>query len=103
MKWSKIEKEVSRRAFDTAYRRECNSIAAKLKEMIEVASSPSDVWQIHNYLTKQRKLTDAKYDYRYSVIILVFSRLLKEGWINEADLKGLHEEKIEKIKYLSSM
>jgi hypothetical protein len=89
MKWSKTEKEVARRAFDTAYRSECNSIAAKLKEMIEVASRPSDVWHIHDYLTEQSKLTDAKYDYRYSVIIFVFSRLLREGWINEDDLEGL--------------
>jgi hypothetical protein len=28
----------------------------------------------------------------------VFARLLKEGWIDENDLEGLREEKIEKIK-----
>jgi len=102
MKWSKSEKELARRIFDTAYRGECDSIAAKLKGMIEGVSKPSGIWEIHNYLTEQRDLTDAKYDYRYGVIILVFARLLKEGWINEKDLEGLHEEKIEKIKKMSA-
>ena len=45
---------------------------------------------------------DAKYDYRYSVIIFVFARPLRQGWITEKDLEGLHEEKIEKIKYMSA-
>jgi hypothetical protein len=35
MKWSKIEKELARRIFDTAYRRECVSITTRIKEMIE--------------------------------------------------------------------
>jgi hypothetical protein len=32
----------------------------------------------------------------------VFAQLLKEGWINEKDLEGLREEKIEKIKKMSA-
>jgi hypothetical protein len=103
MKWSKAEKELARRIFDNAYRRECDSIAAKLKEMIAGVSKPSDIWKIHNYLTEQRDLTDAKYDYRYSRIISVFAQLLNEGWINEKDREGLREEKIEKIKKISAL
>jgi hypothetical protein len=47
MKWSKVEKELARRVFDNAYRRECDSMAFKLKEMIEGVSQPSDIWKIH--------------------------------------------------------
>jgi len=41
-----------------------------------------------------------KYDYRYSVLILVLSRLLKEGWITVNDLEGLGEDKIDRIRHL---
>ena len=103
MTWSKTEKELARRIFDNAYRRECDSIAAKLKEMIAGVSKPSGMWEIHNYLTEQRDLTDAKYDYRYSRLTLVFAQLLDEGWVNEKDLEGLREEKIEKIKKMAAL
>ena len=102
IKWSKTEKIVARRVFEAAYQKECAAIAAKLKEMIAAATEPGDLWQIHDYLTKQRDQTDKKYDYRYSVLIFVFAMLLKEGWLNEADLQGLQEDKIEKIKYLAN-
>lgn len=36
------------------------------------------------------------------MLILVFAQLLKEGWLNDDDLEGLREDKIEKIKFLVS-
>jgi hypothetical protein len=98
--WSKTEKETARRAFQAAYQRECEVITAKLKEMAASVSEPADIWRIHDYLTGERKRTDEKYDYRYSVLMFMFAGLLNEGWLKESDLAGLHEDKIEKIKYL---
>jgi (p)ppGpp synthase/HD superfamily hydrolase len=103
LKWSKTEKNLARKAFDLAYQRECETIATKLKDMILTATKPEDLWKIHDYLTEQRERTDEKYDYRYSVLISVFARLLREGWLKEAELEGLQEDKIERIKYLASM
>ena len=102
-KWSKTEKGVARRAFDTAYEKECSGILTRLKAMTTVATGPRDIWRIHDYLSEQRRQTDSKYDYRYSVLIWVFARLLREGWLSEADLSGLDVEKIEKIKLAASM
>ena len=101
MKWSKTEKEAARRAFEGAYRKECGAIASKIKEMATAASEPEDLWQIHDVLTKQRRRTDEKYDYRYSVLLFVFARLHKEGWIMETDLQALADDKIEAIRYLA--
>ena len=56
---------------------------------------------IHDFLTEELKKIEDKYDYRYSVLIFVFARLLKEGWLKESDLDGLDKDKIEKIKYLA--
>jgi hypothetical protein len=100
LKWSKVEKVAARRAFEGAYRKECGAIAAKIKEMAAAASEPEDLWRIHDVLTKQRRQTDEKYDYRYSVLLFVFARLLQEGWIAETDLQGLAHDKIEAIRYL---
>jgi hypothetical protein len=66
------------------------------------AKKPADLWQIHDYLTEQRKGTDEKYDYRYSRLIFVFARLLSEGWLKETELEWLQEDKIEKIKFLAN-
>ena len=96
--WSKSEKEVARRAFDIAYKRECDTITAKLKEMIEKATEPEHIWRIHDYFTEQRKIIDEKYVYRYSTIILLFARLLSEGWLKKSDLEGLGEDKIKEIE-----
>jgi hypothetical protein len=45
--------------------------------------------------------TVSKYDYRYSVLLFVFARLLKKGWIMAPDLQELADDKIEAIRYLA--
>jgi len=102
IQWSKTEREVARRAFDAAYRKECRDIAEKVGEMIAKVATPSDLWQIHDFLTEQRRQTDEKYDYRYSVLLFVFARLLSEGRVTEADLTGLREDKTNEIRYLAN-
>jgi Photoprotection regulator fluorescence recovery protein len=96
--WSAAEKKAARRAFDQAYQRKCADVEAQVRKMIASVSSPSDLWQIHDYLSEQRKTVDRTFDYRYSVLLSVFGHLLREGWLTEADLAGLQEDKIEKIK-----
>lgn len=101
-KWTDAEKKVARKAFDAAYRRECSAITSELKALAAKISGPEDLWRIHDDLTNKREAIDEKYDYRYSVLVMVFARLLREGWITEEDLKGLAAEKTEKIKAVSS-
>ena len=42
------------------------------------------------------------YDYRYSVLILVFARLINDGWLDYNDLKGLAGNKIDRIESIIS-
>jgi len=97
-KWSRTEKAVARRAFDTAYQRECAAILAKLKEMAAAARGPEDIWRLHDLLSKRRRDIDRRYDYRYSVLIRVLGGMLAEGWIEASDLAGLSKDKTEVIK-----
>jgi len=103
IKWSGAEKLVARNAFKNAYSRECKAIQAKLEKMIATASAPSGLWKIHDYLSEQRNQTDEKYDYRYSVLVFVFAKLLNEGWLQENELKGIGEEKMEQIRMAASL
>lgn len=99
--WSPAEKKAARKAFDAAYERECRSISAKVKSMAADDADPRHIWRIHDYLSKRRRETDLKYDYRYSRLITVFAILLTEGWLTEADLSGLGPDKIERIKVIA--
>jgi hypothetical protein len=96
--WSKHEKGIAHSAFSAAYERECMVIAHNALKMTVEINEPSGIWEIHDYLTKKRKETDQKYDYRYSVLLLVFARLMCEGWIREEDLAGLSNDKLQEIR-----
>ncbi len=102
-KWSEAEKKVARRAFEAALKRECSAVIEKLKHRAAQAENPDDIWAIHDYLTEQRKQVDGKYDYRYSQLITVFARLLREKWLNENDIEGLGEEKRQAIHHIASL
>jgi hypothetical protein len=97
-RWSDVEKKVARRAFALAFERECMTIAAKVKKLMAKDSAPGAIWRVHDYLSTQRKEIDTKFDYRYSVLIDVFGRLVAESWLSLDDLAGLSDEKIERIE-----
>ena len=98
MTWTQPERKAARKAFDQAFERQCASIKAEVEKMIANAAAPSDIWRVDDYLSEQRRTVDRVYDYRYSVLLNVFARLLRDGWLTEADLAGLHEDKIDRIK-----
>ncbi len=79
MDWSKQEKETARRAFSVAYERECIAIAINIRKMADRINDPSDLWKIHDHLIEKRKEMDQKYDYRYSILLFIFARLICEG------------------------
>ncbi len=103
LKWSKAEKRIARRSFALAYERECENLAGKLKEMANTIKEPGDLWLIKNFLSKQLKRIEEKYDFSYSVLILLFALLIKEGWLKESELEGIGEDKMERIRYLVSL
>lgn len=101
--WTKKEKDIARRAYNMALEREGKKLLERLKEMAISAKNREDIWRIHDFLTKRRKDIGQKYDYRYSVLIPVFGRLIREGWIGLDDLDGLAEDKIAKIKFMAGL
>jgi hypothetical protein len=102
VKWSKTEKMIAKRAFEGAHRKECEATLQELKEKVASAKEASSLWHIQHFLLGKLHEIERKYDYRYSVLLFVFARLLKEGWIQESDIEGLTEDKLEKVKYLAN-
>jgi len=100
IKWSKAEKKIARTAFDKAYERECADLIKKLRAKAREIAEPDDIWCLHDFIREKRDEIDEKYDYRYSKLILVFARLVKDGWLDFNDLKGLAENKIDRIESL---
>jgi hypothetical protein len=96
--WSRAEKRVARKIFDKAYRRQCDSVRARLKDMIASAVDPADIWHIHDCLSEERKRTEELFEFRPAILILVFARLLADGLVTEAELGELSPEKVAQIR-----
>ena len=103
LKWSPADKAVARRAFDLALRRELETVIGEVKKMAGRIEQPSDLWELERYLTVRRKEIDRQYDYRYSVLLLVFGNLLRQGRLSEQELDGLGEDKLTSIRCVAKL
>lgn len=101
--WSKTEQIVAKAAFDKAYQREVAALMQQVRAGASEIASLEDLWQLHDFLSARRHELDGKYDYRYSVLIFVFSRLIREGWLHVDELAGLAPDKLTKITVLATM
>ena len=95
--WSPAEKKIARAAFDRAYERECLSIRREVESMLR-GRDAQVIWRVEEYLHKRRREIDDKYDFRYSVLMLLFIRLYAEGLLTDEDLEGLRDDKLQFIK-----
>ena len=95
--WTAAEKKIARAAFDLAISRELASVRQEVESLLAGSPDVHTVWRVHDYLSIKRREIDTKYDYRYSVLVSVFARLVREGWLSEGDLRGLAAEKVEVI------
>jgi len=103
LKWSESEKKVARRAFEAALSAELSEVIAEFKARATAAAEPDDLWSIQEHLYHKRREIDEKYDYRYSQLLMVFGKLVREGRLQEAQLAGLAEEKLSYIRRIVSL
>ena len=101
--WSASEKKIAHRVFEAALRRELEEIMAKFKAKAAKVQSPEEMWAVRDYLERKQRLIDAKYDYRYSQLPIVFGNLLREGRIQEHELEGIAEEKLSTMRRVASL
>ncbi len=61
------------------------------------------MWAVEQYLSRAGRDVDAKYDYRYSVLEFLFARLLREGRIEDSELHGLSDDRVERIRRITAL
>jgi hypothetical protein len=97
-RWSETEKAIARKAFDAALTHELDEVTARAQRMAPQIKELADLWKLEAYLTRRRHEIDRRYDYRYSILPLVFADLIRKGRLREEDLAGLREDKIEYVR-----
>ena len=98
LKWSTAEKAVARRAFESALRQEFEAVIREAKLRAAKVEQADELWELERYLTQRRAEIDRLYDFRYSVLPVVFGRLIHDGRLGEEDLHGLGEDKLALIR-----
>ena len=68
--------------------------AARIREVPEL-------WDLEHWLGEQRRRIDRDFDYRYSVLPVVFATLLRARQISEEDLCGLSPDKLDAIRHIA--
>ena len=66
--------------------------------MAERIKEPDALWELERHLTQRRKEIDAKYEYKYSVLLLVLGDLVREGRISLEELQGLSDDKLHCVR-----
>jgi len=97
LKWSHAEKAIARRAFDKALGDELGAVIREAKSRAGAIKDAPDLWDLESWLTERRRQIDRRYDYRYSILPLVFASLLRDGRLTKEDLNGLSQEKLDLI------
>ena len=98
LKWSHSEKVIARRAFESARLRELDGVIRQAKQKAAKVSDPDELWRLERWLTERREDINATYDFRYSVLPIVFAKLIYRQTLSEDELEGLGSEKIEEIR-----
>ncbi len=102
VKWSQSEKKIARAAYDDAVAAALARIMTELKRRAEAAKEPSDMWEIEDYLRDGRRNIDAMFTYSYSKLPDVFAYAIHMGYLREAQLAGLADDKLSIIQRMVS-
>jgi hypothetical protein len=100
--WTNSEKRLARELFETAASAEEAELLAKFKSKAASVESMEQAWAMASELERSRREFQSKYDYRYSQLLLVFGRLVREGRIRREELDRLSAEKLAVIDSVSS-
>jgi hypothetical protein len=96
--WSPSEKKIARRAFDAALALALGKVFAEFKRKAAAVSTNDAMWEIEDFLREQRKTINETFDYRYSVLLLVFAGLIRDGLLQQEQLAGLAEDKLQVVR-----
>ena len=85
---------IARQAFDRALRNELQATIHDARKRAAKIKEPSELWELESWLTERRRDINRWYDYRYSVLPIVFAHLIRDGHLKNDDLTGLRPESL---------
>ena len=97
-RWTPAEKAIARKVYDQALQGELAAVIEETKRRAAALQTPAEVWELEEYLGKRRREIDGLFDYRYSVLLLVFVQLVYRGKVKMDELAGLSDDKLEHIR-----
>jgi hypothetical protein len=103
VQWSETEEQIAQQALQNAYQRETSTLITFIRDRSSSLTELDDLWHLHDLLSTKRHEIDGKYVYNASTLVFDFARLVKEGWLNLEELKGLKPAIISKISALAKM
>lgn len=103
LQWSEAEEKIAKQTFEKAYQRQTSALIKSFRQQASQVKELEDLWYLHDLLSTKRHEIDGKYDYDRSTLVFVFAQLLKQGWLNQDELKGLNPETVSKISALARM
>jgi Photoprotection regulator fluorescence recovery protein len=98
LKWSPAEKAIARKAFNKALQQELAAVMEEAKQRAAKIKQPTDLWDLEDYLTERRQEIDRQFDYRYSILPLVFGQLILQKRLSLGDLHGLADDKLAYVR-----
>lgn len=96
--WSRAEKRLARQVFDRALQADFVRVISEVKKRAAKIEQPSQLWELERYIAASGKRINREYDWRASVLIEVFANLILKGRIQEQELEGLREDKLNFIR-----
>ncbi|MDH2384697.1 hypothetical protein [Bradyrhizobium sp. CER78] len=103
LQWSPAEKKIARAAYDSAVQCALARLMVEFKRRASAAATPSDMWDVGDYLNQRKRDLDQMFDYRYSQLPFVFARFIREGYLDETQLAELSDEKRQIIRSILSL
>ena len=99
--WSELEQRIARKAFDTAHSRALTSQISEVQLQSALLDSAGALWQLHDYLSIQRHRIEGRFDFRPQAILFLFASLVQDKLLDLAELEGLADGKLAKIRAMA--
>ena len=99
--WTELEQQIARTAYDTAHGRALASLIIEIQLQAALVDSAEALWQLHDYLSIQRHRIEGRFDFRPQPILFLFASLVKDKLLDLAELEGLADAKLAKIRAMA--
>jgi hypothetical protein len=99
--WTELEQQIARTAYDAAHSRALASLILEIQLQAALVDSAAALWQLHDYLSIQRHRIEGRFDFRPQPILFLFASLVKDKLLDLAELEGLADAKLAKIRAMA--